>query len=63
MEKPTLDELLRAYERSLVAKVQLGEFTSWGEGITGAFKQTIANHAQLEKTYLDALREARQARQ
>lgn len=56
---PTLAELLRAYERALIARVQLTEFMSWGTSITASFKANVAEHAELEKAYLADLTERR----
>lgn len=55
----TLSELLRAYERSLVAKAQLVEFAAWGGGMTAAFKAQVAEHASMEQEYLQRLIEHR----
>lgn len=56
---PTLRDLLRAYERSLIAKVQLSEYLSWGTGIIASFKANVAEHEAMEKAYLADLVERR----
>ena len=56
---PTLDDLLRSYERTLVAKAQLVEFASWGDSTIGAFRVQISRHGELEAAYLESLLERR----
>lgn len=58
---PSLADLLRAYERSLIAKVQLSEFLSWGTGITASFKANVAEHEAMERAYLADLVERRRS--
>ncbi len=50
-----LSELLHSYERSLIARIQLQEFQSWGGGMVERFKSTIAEHQALEARYLEAV--------
>lgn len=59
MTEPTLEQVLKSYERSLVAKVQLNEFLSWGDSITASFKRTIAEHHETEQSYVQATVERR----
>lgn len=59
---PSLDELLRAYQRSLIAKVQLQEFAGWGDATNGSFRQTIAEHVAIEQRYLAEVVERRRTR-
>jgi hypothetical protein len=62
LENPSLEILLKAYERSLIARVQLDEFGSWGESTATAFRRAIVEHRELEQSYLSALREIRRSR-
>lgn len=59
---PSLDELLRAYQRSLIAKVQLQEFAGWGDATSGSFRQAIAEHVAIEQKYLAEVVERRRTR-
>jgi hypothetical protein len=59
MPSPTTHELLSSYHRSLLAKVQLQEFQSWGGNITDRFRETIAAHQELEDRYVAAMIESR----
>ena len=59
MPGPTTHELLSSYHRSLLAKVQLQEFQSWGGGMTDRFRETIAAHQELENRYVAAMIESR----
>lgn len=58
----TFEQLLRAYERAIVARVQLSEFTSWGGAITDGFHRTIEEHRKLEAAYVEAVLLHRRAR-
>ena len=55
MAEPTLADLLRAYERTLVAKVQIEEFTSWGGTTLNLLRQNIDEHALMERAYVEAM--------
>ena len=55
----TLAELLRAYERSLIARVQLTEFANWGPATTDSFRLTVEQHATMERAYLARVLEHR----
>lgn len=57
---PTLADVLTAYERTLIAKVQLEEFRLFGGGLAERFQLTIEEHAELERRYLAELRQRRQ---
>ncbi|OEO31940.1 hypothetical protein VW23_013935 [Devosia insulae DS-56] len=59
MPGPTTHELLSSYHRSLLAKVQLQEFQSWGGGMTDRFRQTIVEHQELENRYVASMIESR----
>ncbi len=60
--QPTLEAVLKSYERTLVAKVQLNEFQGWGGSFSGFFRQTIAEHEALERQYIDELQRRRRDR-
>ncbi len=51
--KPTLADLITAYSRALIAKVQMREFSSWGGGVMDRFRSTVAEHEAMEREYLD----------
>ncbi len=56
---PTLHQVLVAYQRSLIAKIQLNEFAGWGPGTTEFFRANIVEHLELEARYIAAVIEAR----
>jgi hypothetical protein len=59
---PSLDDLLRSYQRSLVARVQLTEFAGWGPATTDSMRRHIADHVALEGEYIaEVLARRRQA--
>ena len=58
---PDLGALLRSYEGTLIARVQLSEFQSWGDTMLHGFRSQIASHEQLERTCLDELIKRRRA--
>lgn len=60
--QPTLDQVLKSYERTLVAKVQLNEYQGWGGSFSGVFRSTIAEHEELERRYIDELQRSRRSR-
>jgi hypothetical protein len=62
MTKPTLDQVLKSYERTLVAKVQLNEYGGWGGSFMSTFRARIAKHEELERCYIEALQEERRTR-
>lgn len=47
-----IDDLLLSYRAYLLAKIQEGEFASWGGVITDTFRKRIAEHQEMENTYL-----------
>ncbi len=51
--RPSLADLFTAYSRALVAKLQMREFGNWGGGVMERFRQTVAEHEELEREYLD----------
>lgn len=51
--KPSLSDLLSAYARALIAKVQMREFGNWGGGVMERFRQTVAEHEAMERQYID----------
>ena len=53
--RPTREELIRSYEQALLARVQLIEFQSWGETITGSLRKRVVEHQELEARYVDGL--------
>ena len=55
-----LSELLHSYERTLIARIQLQEFQSWGGGMLERFRATIVEHQALEARYLEAVLRRRQ---
>jgi hypothetical protein len=52
VETPSLARLRLAWERSLLAKVQIIELESWGESTTGLIRQTVKDYEQLEAGYV-----------
>lgn len=56
---PTLHQVLVAYQRALIAKIQLNEFAGWGPGTTEFFRHNIVEHLELEARYVAAVIEAR----
>lgn len=59
--RPTLADLLTAYSRALVAKLQMREFGNWGGGVMERFQQTVAEHETMERDYLDRISAERSA--
>lgn len=59
LDPPTLEAVLKSYERTLVAKVQLNEYGGWGGSMIGFFRTTIAEHEALERSYIDELQRRR----
>lgn len=55
----SLEALLRSYERSLVVRVQLLEFAQWGASMTDSFNRMLQQHRDLERLYIEQLRERR----
>lgn len=51
-DRPTFDELLVSYRRSLMARIQQREFASWGTTLGEGFRQTIALHDELEEKFI-----------
>lgn len=61
IQPPSLDQLRHAWERSLLAKVQLVELQSWGASTTDLLRQTVAEYDRLEAAYVAAMVERRKA--
>lgn len=59
--KPTLADLISAYGRALIAKVQMREFSSWGGGVMDGFRKAVAEHETMEREYLDRVSAERAA--
>jgi hypothetical protein len=55
----TLAELRHAWERALLAKVQLIELQSWGASTTDLLRKTTAEYNLLEAAYVQAMVERR----
>ena len=53
--KPTLSDLISAYGRALIAKVQMREFATWGGGVMDGFRKAVAEHEAMEREYLDGV--------
>lgn len=47
--RPSLADLLTAYGRALVAKLQMREFGNWGGGVMERFRQPVAEHEEMER--------------
>ena len=56
---PSLAQLRLAWERSLLAKVQIVELQSWGESTIGLVRKTVEEYALLEAAYVEAMVERR----
>jgi hypothetical protein len=56
---PTLDVLRLAWERHLLAKVQVEELQSFGESTVGLVRMTLDEYARLEAAYVHAMIERR----
>ena len=61
MAEPTLEDVLRAYERTLVSKVQIEEYAGWGSTTLSLLRQSIDEHARIERAYLEAVVKRRRA--
>lgn len=48
---PSLKDVLRARQRSLIAKEQLQEFAGWGDATNRSFRQAIAEHVAIDQKY------------
>lgn len=58
-EAPTLAALRLAWERSLLAKVQIIELRSWGESTIGLVRMTLKEYDELEAAYVAGMVERR----
>jgi hypothetical protein len=52
---PSLDQLRLAWERCLLAKVQVIELQAWGESTVGLVRRTVEEYAELEAAYIAAM--------
>jgi hypothetical protein len=52
MSRITVDQLYASYGAYLRAKVQEIEFQGWGPGMVESFRKTMAEHGELEASYL-----------
>ena len=59
MGQPTLSEVLKSYERMLVAKAQINEFASWGGIMVTACHAQVEAHQRLEQSYISLVIEHR----
>ena len=58
---PSLNELRLAWERHLLAKVQMVELQAWGESTLGLVRNTVTEYSELEAAYVSAMVERRKA--
>lgn len=56
---PSLQTLRLAWERHLLAKVQIIELDGWGESTVGLLRPTVAEYQELEAAYVAGMVERR----
>ncbi len=51
---PSLPKLRQAWERALLARVQVKELAAWGDSTTAMLTAIIEDYRQLEAAYIEA---------